>query len=169
MDLADAATAPFTPTDHHRRLEQLVGAWRGTARTSYGPNHPPESAAWEATLALLLGGRFLRATYTSSAMGSAIAGELTIGYSSSERRWTMSWIDSFHTSPAILSSQGEAGDLQLRASGDYFAGEGQPRWGWRTEIDESEAPARLRIVMTNIKPGGEESPAVEIDLERSSP
>ncbi|AKF07787.1 DUF1579 family protein [Sandaracinus amylolyticus] len=158
-------TAPFDATPHHQRLARLVGRWRGVARTFFEPSSAPEVAPWDATIELLLGGRFLRMRYVSRVMGKPIAGELTIAREIGERRWLMSWIDSFHTSPAILASEGARDDEAIRASGTYFAGEGHPRWGWRTEVHDERAPASLRIVMTNISPEGEESAAIEIELE----
>ena len=53
----------------------------------------------------------------------------------------------------------------IRAFGTYFAGEGQPRWGWRTELDD-RAEGALRIRMFNVTPAGEESLGVAIDLAR---
>lgn len=42
---------------------------------------------------------------------------------------------------------------------------GQPRWGWRTELDD-QADGALRIRMFDVTPAGEESIGVEIDLAR---
>lgn len=175
MDLTTAPTGPFSPTDVHARLARLAGRWSGTARTYADPSNPEaaESAPWEGTIEMLLGGRFLRFAYTSSAMGQPIAGELTIAYEAGDRRFRMSWIDSLHTSPAILVSEGAtaaegASPQAISAFGTYFAGEGQPRWGWRTELDDHEGGA-LRIRMFNVQPGEEETLAVAIDLTRAAP
>lgn len=173
MDLANAQTGPFTPTAVHQRLARLVGAWKGTARTYADPSHPEafETAPWEGSIGALLGGRFLRFAYTSHAFGQPTAGELTIAYESGDRIVRLSWIDSLHTSPAILVSTSEPlakegeGPSTLVASGTYFAGEGAPRWGWRTELDDRDA-GTLRIRMFNIEPEGGETLGVAIDLER---
>jgi hypothetical protein len=172
MDLAAAATGPFTPTDVHARLARMAGRWTGTAKTYADPENPEaaEVAPWEGTIEMLLGGRFLRFAYASRAMGQPIAGELTLAYEKGDRLFRMSWIDSLHTSPAILVSESEpvpegAAAATIRASGTYFAGEGQPRWGWRTELDD-QTDGALRIRMFNVMPDGEESIGVAIDLTR---
>lgn len=172
MDLVTAATGPFTPTDVHTRLAKLVGVYAGTARTYADPDNPAafESAPWDAHVEMVLGGRFLRMSYVSRAMGQPIAGELTVAYEKGDRLFRMSWIDSLHTSPAILVSQGDPSDdaaATIRAFGTYFAGEGQPRWGWRTVLDD-HTPGSLRIQMFNVTPGGEESLGVEIELTRAA-
>lgn len=171
IDLATAPTGPFSPTEVHARLARMRGRWEGTARTYFDPARPDhaEVARWSGTIEPVLGGRFLRFTYASSAMGQPIAGELTIAHEPGDRRVRMSWIDSLHTSPAILVSEGEpppeAGPIS--AHGTYFAGAGEPRWGWRTELDDA-TPDALRIRMINIAPGGgaSESVGVEIELAR---
>jgi hypothetical protein len=170
MDLAVAATGPFTPTDVHARLARLAGRWKGSAKTYLDPSKPPEVAPWEGTIEMLLGGRFLRFAYVSSAMGQPTAGELTIAYEQGDRLFRMSWIDSFHTSPAILVSESkpvpeDGVAAAIRAFGTYFAGEGQPRWGWRTELDD-QTEGVLRVRMFNVEPAGEESIGVDIDLTR---
>ncbi len=171
MDLANAQTATFTPTETHTRLARLAGRWRGTAKTYADPSQPDaaEVAPWEGTIATLLGGRFVRFIYASHAMGQPLAGELTIAYEKGDRLFRMSWIDSLHTSPAILVSESkaipESGALEkISAFGTYFAGEGQPRWGWRTELDDRDGALRIR--MFNVAPGGEESLGVDIELTR---
>ena len=173
MDLANAETGPFTKTAAHTRLAKLSGRWKGTAKTYADPSHPDvaEVAPWEGTITMLLGGRFLRFAYVSHAMGQPIAGELTIAYETGDRRFRLSWIDSLHTSPAILVSEGKAipeGSAweAISAFGTYFAGDGQPRWGWRTELDDRDGALRIR--MFNATPDGEESIGVDIELARKA-
>jgi hypothetical protein len=173
MDLSAVATGPFSPTDVHARLARMAGRWKGTARTYADPSNPEaaEVAPWEGTIEMLLGGRFLRFAYVSRAMGQPIAGELTIAYEKGDRLFRMSWIDSLHTSPAILVSESkpvpEGAVATISASGTYFAGEGQPRWGWRTELDD-QTDGALRIRMLNIMPDGDESLGVDIELTREA-
>jgi len=95
---------------------------------------------------------------------------MTIAYEKGDRLFRMSWIDSLHTSAAILVSESKpvpegGGAAMISAFGTYFAGEGQPRWGWRTELDD-QTDGVLRVRMFNIMPDGEESIGVEIDLAR---
>ena len=172
MDLAAAPTGPFSPTDVHARLARMAGRWTGTAKTYADPSNPEaaEVAPWDAAIEMLLGGRFLRFAYVSRAMGQPIAGELTIAYEKGDRLFRMSWIDSLHTSPGIMVSESKpipegGAAAAISALGTYFAGEGQPRWGWRTELDD-QTDGALRIRMFNIQPGEEETLGVAIDLTR---
>jgi len=175
MDLTAASTGPFSPTDLHARLARMTGGWTGSAKTYADPSHPEvaEVAPWNGTIEMLLGGRFLRFTYASAAMGQPIAGELTIAYEKGDRRFRMSWLDSLHTSPAILVSESKpvpegSSPATISALGTYFAGEGQPRWGWRTVLDD-QTDGALQIRMFNVMPDGGESIGVAIDLTREVP
>lgn len=171
MDLASANTGTFSPTTSHTRLARMAGQWKGTAKTYADPSNPDtaEVAPWEGTIEMLLGGRFLRFTYVSHAMGQPIAGELTVAYEKGDRIFRLSWIDSLHTGGAILVSESkplpEDGAAAISALGSYFVGDDQPRWGWRTELDD-RTDDRLRIRMFNIVPGEEEAIGVDVALER---
>jgi hypothetical protein len=93
-----------------------------------------------------------------------------MAYEQGDRLFRLSWIDSLHTGAAILVSESkpvaeDAAPAPISAFGTYFAGEGQPRWGWRTELDDATDGA-LRIRMFNVMPDGEESIGVDIDLTR---
>jgi len=172
MDLAAVATGAFSPTDLHTRLARLVGRWTGTAKTYADPSdrNAAEIAPWDGTITMILGGRFLRFAYVSRAFGQPIAGELTVAFEKDDRVFRMSWIDSMHTSGAILVSESKpvldsGATAAVSALGSCFAGEGQPRWGWRTELDDQTEGA-LRIRMFSIQPGEEESLGVDIELTR---
>lgn len=173
MHLGALPTGPFVQTGQHLRLARLAGRWRGVARTYADPSNPnaAEAAHLEGQIEMLLGGRFLRFTYVSQALGEPIAGELTVAYEKGDRVFRMSWIDSLHTSPGILVSEGkpvpEGTDAPLiSAVGTYFAGEG-PRWGWRTEVHDGSDEALL-VRMFNIMPSGKELIGVEFELKREA-
>ena len=53
----------------------------------------------------------------------------------------------------------------LSILGGYGDGQGGPDWGWRTEIEQTDADT-LVIVMTNIMPQGEEVKPVETRYKR---
>jgi hypothetical protein len=166
MDLETIETASFVAGEEHRWLATLAGQWSGTARTWLDPTKPPLEAGWSGRIALVLGGRFARWEYRSSIDGKPIAGEMLIAHESGEKLWRLAWIDSFHTSPAILVSTGVAGASRcIDATGHYFVGEGHPRWGWRTEIGDPVGDT-LGVRMFNVMPEGKEELAIEITLRR---
>ena len=164
MDLAAAATTPWSPDEPHTRLATWTGRWAGTMRLWLDPAVPPEEAAIALEATPVLGGRLLRLQYTSTATGKPHAGEYLLGWDQNERRWMAAWIDSFHNGTGVMLSVGEAGDAGIaRLLGSYQAG--VERWGWRTAF-RPEGPDRLVIEATNLWPSGREDRAFEAVLSR---
>jgi len=165
VDLEAEATRVYEPDEEHRRLGRLVGEWRGTAKTWFDPSAAPIEAAWEGHVGVILGGRFVRFEYRSKVGEKPIAGEMLIAFEDGEKRWAISWVDSFHTGTAILMSTGEPGATAIDVRGTWFVEADQPRWGWRTVI--ADAADGFVIRMYNIKPDGEEALGVEVTLARA--
>jgi hypothetical protein len=95
--------------------------------------------------------------------GQPHAGQLLLGFDRAEQQHVATWIDSFHTGTCPMHSTGAAG-ATITVRGTYFAGPGQPRWGWRTELDDA-TPNVLGIRMWNVDPTGKEDAAVLVRLE----
>jgi Protein of unknown function (DUF1579) len=165
VDLARAATAPFSPADGHRDLAALAGRWHGTTRTWLDPSAPPEETATTARAEVILGGRFVRLEYRGTVMGTAHAGEMLLGYEPNKQLFTAVWVDSFHSSPAIMVSTGERGTGgAVSVLGSYEGG--CEHWGWRTVLRASGSD-EVVIEAFNIAPDGTEYPAIATTLGRS--
>lgn len=134
------------------------GQWRGSNRIWMGEQAAPDDdQPIDLTAEGVLDDRFLRLRYQSETLGKPMWGELLVGYDPRQQRAEASWVDSFHMSRAMLHLVGEgAGDV-VRVTGDYFAAEGHPRWGWRIEVDL----AQREIRMYNITPEGDETLGVQ--------
>jgi hypothetical protein len=141
-------------------LAHLVGAWAGPVRTWLDPKADPEVSSWRGAVEALLDERYVRLRYQGECCGKPHTGEMTLG--SDEHEHTMYWIDSFHTGASALWSVGPAGSV-ISVLGSYGAGD--QRWGWRTVFREVDG--QLVIEATNIKPDGQESPAIEVRLSRA--
>jgi hypothetical protein len=152
-----SATLPFEAGAQHERLRGLAGRYVGHTKTWLEPGAPPDESPSELRVDPLLGGRFLRFEEQGFFGGKARAGEMCFGFHADAGRYEMSWIDSFHTGSAIMTSTGPAReDGVIAVTGSY--GAGAETWGWRTEI---HAGAELVMRAFNITPAGEEFPAIE--------
>lgn len=148
----------------HARLAAMAGTWHGITRTWFEPGKLANESEISGTLRLVLGGRFLLHEYECQMQGQPEHGMAIYGHHLDEGMFEAAWIDTFHTNSSILFSQGGGDAFDVSAT--YFAGEGEPRWGWRTRITQPEVD-RILIEMFNVLPGGEEARAVEFDYRRS--
>lgn len=147
----------------HAGLAAMAGDWQGTTRTWFGPDQLANEAPVTASMRLVLGGRFLLHEYTCTFNGKPESGLALYGYHIDEAQFEAAWIDDFHTGTAIQSASGTGENFSV--TGSYYAGEGHPRWGWRTEIRQ-DAADHLLVTMYNIPPGEAEVKAVEFDYRR---
>ena len=148
-------------------LEKLVGRWRGINRlhTTWIPENPVRETGSVATVELTARGRFLKIEYDWKFDGAVQEGLILIGKEKDTDSIKAFWIDSWHLSDKFMVSEGaraSGGAISLKG---YYVVPDHPDWGWRTVIDPGK-DAVFRIVMYNVSPDGEETLAVEMELER---
>ena len=116
-------------------FKKLIGKWEGTCKTWFEPGKLADESKVSGEFTNVLGGSFVRHTYTGEMQGKARHGEELITFNSMTKVFQISWIDDFHTNYAIMFSQGESAEHGFKVLGKYDVGENQPQWGWRTEYE----------------------------------
>lgn len=149
----------------HHRLARMAGEWEGTFRLWFAADQLACESPQRGSIRSILGGRFLLHEYESSFDGEPIDGVAIYGYHLDEGVCESAWVESFGTGTSIMFSTGTAGEPRLSVLGSYGDGQGGPRWGWRTELEQPDADT-LVITMTNITPEGEAVKAVETRYAR---
>lgn len=145
------------------RLAACAGPWRGTNRLQDPMNNLAEDSEGTATVASILGGRFVRLDYTWEYQGKLQEGSMLIGFDPKTETASAHWIDSWHMGRQAMACTGKESEGTLAVRGSYAAPPG-PDWGWRIEITPGEG--ELRMVMYNIWPEGREDVAVEARYSR---
>jgi len=91
-----------TPTDHHRKLQALVGEWTGDETMHPSPwDSKGGKATSRRTVRLDLGGFFLISDYVQLRDGrETYRGHGVYGWDARQGRYTMHWFDAMSGSPA---------------------------------------------------------------------
>jgi hypothetical protein len=141
------------------------GDWAGTSRLWLDPGQPPHESELALSLRRAAGGRVLLAAYRWSHDGVEHHGVITTAVDARAGDPAMSWLDTFHTAGRLelLTAQSAAPGV-IAAHYTFPAPEG-PDWGWRIEVHPTATPRLLMFVIT---PDGEEAPAVEFVLARTT-
>ena len=150
-------------------LERLIGSagtWQGTSTLQDPGRLEPDSTPSTLTVTPILDGRFVRLDYTWSYKDAAQSGSLLAGHQKKSGALSVHWIDSWHNSDNVMALTGQAETpTLLTVKGSYAAPPG-PDWGWTIAITP-ESDGRLRLVMHNISPEGQEYLAVEAEYARA--
>ena len=148
------------------KLRELLGDWKGSNRLhlgEWGPTPIHESAA-TATVRERIGGQFLEILYTWEYDGKPQEGVMILGGDNKTDAVNAFWTDSWHMAHNVMLCNGsESADGSVSVKGTYKV-EGHPDWGWRSEIAATNAGFDYK--MFNISPEGEESIAVEMEMQR---
>ena len=147
-------------------LANYVGRWTGTNKL-YLSHLPEPLKQSQSTLnvSLKANGQFVAFEYTWAYEGEPQEGIILLGCDTKSAAVQTVWTDSWHSSHTFMLSDGTAaknGEISVKG---YYKVEGHPDWGWRTDIIPGNE--KLRIVMYNVSPEGEEELAVETDFVRT--
>ena len=150
----------------HQKLKNIVGSWKGTAKTWFERDVLVDESPAEAEITSILDGRFISYDYQSSLNGKPLEGKMIIGFDIPYQKFTFSWIDSFHMGTQIMQATGEATKKGFSILGSWGNPEyGDQLFGWRTEL-EIVSTDEIAFSAYNIMPGEEETKAIEIVYKR---
>ncbi len=96
------------PVAFHAHLKPLAGNWKTVTKHWMQAESEPSVSEGTCEKKMILGGRYLQETFTSSAMGMPFKGVGIIGYDKGKQQYTSVWVDSMTTMMMIDSGTCDA-------------------------------------------------------------
>jgi Protein of unknown function (DUF1579) len=103
----DAWMKAATPSDAHKKLQDMVGTWDAKVTMWPAPGQPPQVSTGTSRNTSILGGRWIQQEFTGSSMGMPFTGIGYTGYDNIKKQYVGTWMDSMTTS--MMVSTGAAG------------------------------------------------------------
>lgn len=95
----------MTPSEGHNILAAHAGEWKTVTTMWMDPNQPPQKYEGEAKSEMIMGGRYLKATFTGNMMGMPFEGMSLEGFDNAKKEYTSVWIDNFGTGTSISTGK----------------------------------------------------------------
>ncbi len=92
-----------TPGEPHQKLQSMEGHWNVHLKSWAMPGAPAMESDGSAEMSMVLGGRYLRQTFTGDFMGMPFEGLGYIGYDNVKKQYFNSWMDNMSTGMMITS------------------------------------------------------------------
>lgn len=94
-----------TPSDHHKKLDPLVGSWDYTVKFWMDPNQPAMTMKGAATRKWIFDGRYIQEEIVNDGESMPFKGLGLMGYDNLRNHYNAIWVDSMSTS--IFNSKGK--------------------------------------------------------------
>jgi hypothetical protein len=103
----------ITPGAPHKALASFEGEWTAEVKSYMnGPDAPPTVSKGNATMKMVLGGRYLEQEFTSEMMNMPFSGTGFTGYDNVNKQYVGFWIDNMSTGMSSMQgSMNQAGDV----------------------------------------------------------
>ena len=147
----------------HQLLAERAGNWDVTVRMWMAPGAPPEESKGTMEATMEMGGRYLLAKFTGTAVGQPFTGLGITGYDNLKKKYVSIWIDSM--SSGIMYSEGTAEGKKLTWIGempDMMTGKYKKNRGLETQTDADH----MKAEGFDTTPDGKEFLAMEMVFVR---
>jgi hypothetical protein len=117
-EMQQAMMKMMTPGEHHGHLAKLAGKYTFVGKSWMAPGAPPEEFTGTRDGEMILGGRFLRETTTSSFEGMPFEGIGFMAYDNGSEQYVSTWIDNMST--AVTTAMGSCSKDGWSLAGEHF-------------------------------------------------
>ena len=150
-------------TDQEAPFDRLVGTWTGQSTLWLDPEGEGDTQPSNVRVSTVARGKALWVDYDWTVDDTSEEGSLLIERDPKQPGYRAAWVDSWHQDRAMMVLTGDDAEA-VDVRGTYQV-PGYPEWGWRIRLETDGE--RLRLLMWNISPEGNEARAVEGGYERA--
>jgi len=109
-----------TPGPHHAHLKQLEGTWDTNVKMWMQPGAPPEVSTGTSEAKLILGGRYVLATFKGTYMEKPFEGLSITGYDNAKKEYVSLWIDTMGTGFMLSTGKCDQDGKVFTANAEMF-------------------------------------------------
>lgn len=95
----------MTPGDVHQKMAKMAGEWKTVNKMWTDPNMEPNVTEGTAVCEMLLGGRYLKTSYTGNFMGMPFEGFSIEAYDKAMDQFYSVWVDNFGTGMMMMKGK----------------------------------------------------------------
>lgn len=114
--MMEAWQEAMTPGEEHEWLASHAGEYDMVVKIWTSPDREPDVSDGTATIESIMGGRMLRETVDSSAMGQPFHGEGLSGYDNVTGRYWGTWVDNMSTGVGVSWGEREGDKLIMQTT-----------------------------------------------------
>ncbi|MBC9796317.1 DUF1579 domain-containing protein [Sinomicrobium weinanense] len=163
--MMEAWNAYKAPGEMHKMLAMDEGEWNAEITHWADPSAPPEKAKGTEVCKMVMGGRYLKTSFTSEIMGQPFKGLGYTGYDNAKKEFISTWIDDMGTGMMIArgpAPEGDSNTMEMKGTMvDPMTGEDMKVREVLTRIDEN-----TRMMEMYIEHQGQEMKTMEIKYSR---
>jgi len=139
------------PGKHHERLDPFIGTWDQTVKMWMSPGGEAQTSESTATYEWIMGGRFVKGTYSGSFNGQPFKGMDLLGYDNFRQQYISLWIDNMSSAFMTATGSMNADHTKLTMTGTHdnvMTGQRNQKFKTVTRIESND-----RIVYESYGPG----------------
>jgi hypothetical protein len=156
----------MVPGEQHKHMAAMAGDWTYTGKMWMDPSAPPLETSGNATMTVIMEGRFLKQELKGQFQGVEFQGFGLVGYNNLTKQLQSAWVDNMGTAMLIMTGTCDA-------DGKVFISFGEYKDPTKSEIQKIKAvstivgPDDLLDEMFLLLPDGKEIKTMELIYKRT--
>jgi hypothetical protein len=152
------------PGKEHAMLKKDAGTWDAKVKMWMGPGDPVESKGTETNT--MLGDLWLLSQFEGEIAGMPFKGHGQNGYDTVKKKFVVTWVDTFSTSPTILEGTYDEKTGELTMTGDSIGPDGSKMEMKQVTKHGADGSRVFTMFMKGDMTGGEWVKSMEVTYTR---